>query len=142
MAELVDFAPIAVPDIAEQERQRRADFIQGLRECADFMERHPLIPTPYGHAINAFVNTKEQLAAIARSTSWAKGYDDNYFWLKKTFSGDITLEVNTNRERICRRVVVGTKVIPAQPEKVVEQVEWVCDEGLLSDVVNGTGESR
>jgi len=56
--------------------------------------------------------------------------------LVREFGGDVSLHVNAARSTVCRRVVTGTKVIPARPEHTVEEVEWVCeDQSLLADSV-------
>jgi hypothetical protein len=116
----------------DAENERRL-FIQGLRDLAVFLESHPAVPTPYSNDINVFVSTKEELATIARSSTWAKDVNDDYFWLVKRFVGNVSIQVNTTRDNVCRRVVVGQKVIPAQPERIVDDVQWECDDPLLSD---------
>jgi len=110
----------------------REEFINGLREVARFLERHPEMPTPTCPlTVNVFVDTKEELAALARFGPWQKKGDDNYFYFTRDI-GALSYDVNINRKKICHRVVVGTEVVPAQPEKIVEKVQWVCVEPLLA----------
>ena len=114
----------------------RKAFIQGLRACADFFEQHPTVNTPYCETINVFVGTRDGMAAHARASTWEKVYSDSWFMLCKEFGGGVTLEINTSRETVCRRIVTGTEVVPAQPERVVEKVEWICeDAALLAETV-------
>lgn len=115
----------------QQAAERRQAFIAGLRQLATFYEQQPAIEAPYGLMVNVSVSTRETMARYARLTSWAKRYLDAWFCLVKEFSGGVTLELNIERGHVCRRVVTGTKVVPAQPEQVVEEVEWVCDDALL-----------
>ncbi len=114
---------------------RRAAFIQALRGCASFLEQHPEIGMPVSTTMNVFVDEREEVAAVARMTTWEKVYTDNFFTLRKTFCEDLTFEINAPRTAVCRRVVKGTRVIPAKPEQIVEDVEWVCDEPLLAEEV-------
>jgi len=110
----------------------REEFIAGLREAADFLEAHPDLPHQESPIqINVFVNTKEELATLARMGSWQKGGDDNYFYLMRDV-GALRYDINIAREKICRRVVTGQEVIPAREEQIVEKVEWVCDEPLFA----------
>lgn len=112
----------------------RQDMIYGLRELADFLEGNPEVPVPYDVEVNVWLTTREEMAAVARvGGTWEKIFSFNYFMLKKAFgNGAVSFEVNTNREQVCRKIVTGTEVIPAQPEREVEKFEWVCDEPLLA----------
>jgi hypothetical protein len=108
-----------------------ADVSKGLRELADFLDAHPAIElsTPT-HLV--YVQSRELLADMARLGGWRKVYSDDYFHLSRMFAGDVELQVFTDRATVCRKVVTGTRVEPAKPEREVEIVEWVCDEPLLA----------
>lgn len=121
-----------------------ANFIQGLRDFADWLEAHPVLPpTLYGlpnGRILLFVKDKDQLAAAARWLGTCeKVVTEDWFSLVKTF-GPIALEALIERPQVCERVKIGEKVIPAQPERVlpaeperVEEVyEWQCPESILN----------
>ena len=110
---------------------KRAAFIQALRDCADFFEAHPSIRTPEGQTLNVWNCTKSELGSVAAISGWRKTYTDSLFYLTKMFSEDLMLEYNAPRETVCRKVVKGTKMIPAQPEREVEDVEWICDDVSL-----------
>ena len=118
----------------------RAQFVSALRELADFIEAHPSLPVPFtSMQANVFVSTKTQLAELARTPGvfWEKTVDNNYFWLRKRFGQlrdngyGASYDVNISRSEVCRKIVKGTRIVPAQPEHEVEEVEWVCDEPLL-----------
>lgn len=110
---------------------RRLTFIQSLRECADFLEAHPAIPVPQNVQLMTFLYTRAEMVALARVTSWQKVYSGDWFRLKKQFGDDLSLEIVTDRETVCRKVVKGSHLQPAQPERMVDDVEWVCDEPSL-----------
>ena len=124
--------------VSVEQDTRRAEVINGLRALADFLESHPAVPYPVCTRLNAFVATRDELAAVARhGAPWAKQSNEQYFWLSRVFAGDprypdLQLDINIDREQVCRKVVKGTKTIPAQPERTIEDVEWICDEALLA----------
>ena len=120
--------------------QERRDFIDGLRQVADFFEQHPSVPMPQSDmTINVFVSTREEMATIARVSKWDKIFDNNFFMLRKSFGPLLLLDVNAWRDVICKQVSKGTRIVPAKPEEVIpaqpereeEVFEWVCDEPLL-----------
>jgi hypothetical protein len=118
-----------------------AQFVQGLKELAEFYEAHPEVKLPYSPVFSIFSWNKEEAirdaVLCAHAFGYAeKSYSTDYFRMTKKFPGGISLEFCTDRQAVCTPVVVGTKVepahtIPAQkekfvPERVVEQVEWRC----------------
>ena len=85
--------------------------------------------------LNVFGVTKEQLQIFAKvAGKVSKSAFESVFYLRKGFSGDIHLDFNAERDQVCKRVVVGTKlipatserIVPAQPEHEEEIVEWNC----------------
>ena len=130
----------------------RAAYIDGLRQLADVLERHPGIPLPLAHDrpltfLFAREDARESLAAAARampSPSWEKSSSESeqnsWFDLHGRIAG-LRVELTAQRELVCTRVVTGTEdreveevVRPAETRKVVkpvEVVEWDCG-SLLS----------
>ena len=97
---------------------------------ADVLESHPDVPAPHGVQLDTFVDTREELATVARAYSrWEKGYNGDYMWLRVSFAGSVHIDVNIHRSLVCRKVVTGSH---EEPARVVEDVEWICDEPLLS----------
>lgn len=109
---------------------------QSLRELADFIESLSDIDLRDQRiTLIHYVTTREELAAIARVGSWSKQYDDSFFNIVKDFGNGIELQVYTDRANICRRVVTGQRIVeavPAQPERIEDIVEWVCDDAVLA----------
>ena len=110
---------------------RRTAFIQSLRDLATFLEEHPAVWAPQYVNINAFVNTREEVVAQARAASWEKVWNGDWFYLRKEFGPDLSLDVTADRGVVCRKVVTGTRVIEAQPEREVESYDWICDDASL-----------
>lgn len=117
------------------EAQERQAFVGGLRQLADFIEVHAELPLPMPSNHNAFVFDRVVLAAIARTAGvkWNKSPVGGYFALSVVFDGGTTYEVNIPRDQVCRKVITGTRVEPATPEREIETYEWVCDEPLLAN---------
>lgn len=134
-----DLQPLAIDtdrEAADRETARRFDFVKALRDLAAFIEEHPGVSCPRYVVMNVFVHTREEIAANARATGgWEKVYGDGWFYLRKSFGPDLVLDITTERETVCRKVVTGTRTVPATPEQQVEEYTWVCDEPLLSEAV-------
>lgn len=117
--------------------KERAEFVQGLRELAAFVERTQC-DVPAYHSVNVFV-TPDEYRRHARLASWRKYYmSDSYAVLRKAFVADVdfppvSLDVTTERSGVCRRVVVETRAVPEQiiPAHDEDVIEWVCGESLL-----------
>ncbi len=108
------------------------ELIDGLREFADFLEEHPEHPLFCGVQFDCFLKGKEELADVARTLGHAqKGGTRDYFYLRKKF-GPVAVDYNVSREQVCQRVVVGEKLIPAQPERIEEVIEWRCADAILA----------
>lgn len=113
----------------DAKRNERADYVTGLRQLATFIETHPDLPLP-GLPLTAIVcvETKEELATVARTAGvrWHKDGAGDYFALRGRFEGQHEYAVFIPRGEVCTAVVVGTKTIPAQPERTIDDVRWEC----------------
>ena len=118
----------------------REDFIQGLRECAIFLEQHSTVPIPPRVTLNVFGLSKETLSnALHNTGGWTKNAAGLFFYVQKTWGMDtIHLDLNIDRNQVCRRVVVGTILKPAVPEMLMDEVEWKCDESLFNESTTGS----
>ena len=87
---------------------------------------------------------RQVLADTARALGQCnKVYDDTNITVSRQFSEQVTLAVFAPRARICRRVVLGDRILPARilpataevriPASRVEIVEWRCDPLLPED---------
>lgn len=106
-----------------------------LRDLAAFLDAHPEVEvSDQSITVLKYVMERQELVEIARRGSWRKEFNRDYFELRQDFGNGIQLHVYIDRAKVCRRVVNGTRVvpaIPAQPERVEDIVEWVCDDTPL-----------
>lgn len=115
-------------------RMTPSEYVAGLREMADFFEAKPdLVPVWSPLIINVFAEDRDEFTSMSRQLGGhrTKGADDNFFEVKRTF-GHHTVSVNISRELVCERKVVGTRIVPAQPEATEEIFEWVCNDPVLA----------
>lgn len=125
-----------------KEQHRRLHFIQGLRAVATFYEENPNAWYDGMHlTLNMFVwgrAARKTLAETAKAFGQCnKVYDDTNITVSRQFSEQVTVAVFAPRAKVCRRIVVGARVLPARivaateevciPEARVDIVEWQCD---------------
>lgn len=75
-----------------------------------------------------------------RTTKDIDKADDGYYRLRVVGLKRMSLYIFAVKARVCRRVKVGTRIIPDQPEKVTPAIpeheepiyEWTCDEPILA----------
>jgi hypothetical protein len=143
---------IEATPITEAERQRRAEFVKGMRAYADALEANPeTLPLPYQgtdteiatyHFLYADDPRTELAAAVRalRGVKWDKDTrDDGYFDLIGRLHG-LRIRLSAYRKDVCERVVTGTsevtkkvkdpEALAAVPEievtETVEEVRWEC----------------
>ena len=125
-----------------------AEFVQGLKELAEFYESHPEVDLPerklsiyyFAYSAQDKILARDKMIATARAMGHAsKDYAGDYFFLRKEFSGGVELAACISRETVCEPVVVGyvdepEKVIPEQvvPARRVPKIEWACGKSLLA----------
>lgn len=117
-------------------------FVKDLRKLADLYEKHPEMEAPYLGTQYAFVRDRAALIATAKELAYLKpkkSYGGDYFMLEIPIGPNVTLAYAIDRQKICERIQVGTKIVEvaAQPAieahtKEVPQYEWKCTEALLS----------
>lgn len=123
-----------------------------LKRMADLILAYPEVPMRQGFSnITASIRlylfsyddethgeVKNTLATLARNikkhAKVEKKFSDFDFELviKPREDSRVTLKLTAHRDAVCTKKVVGTKVIPALPSRVVDVVEWEC-EPLLKD---------
>jgi hypothetical protein len=114
--------------------EKQAEFVRGLRELADWLEASPEWIGGYWNALRVddFVDTQDEFRAKARLLGGERRKDavGNYLSVERFF-GPHRVAVNVSREKVCERVVVGTREVPAEPARVEEIVEWRCEPSIL-----------
>jgi hypothetical protein len=114
-----------------------------LRESADLFERLPDsidVGTYSGETIR--VKTKHDFLAAMRALPglWNKCAGGNIIWVYRHLPKGGYIDITVDRDQVCEKVVTTKTVpatpevvIPAEPEKVVEVIEWRCPESLLGE---------
>lgn len=129
---------------------KHTEFVQGLRNAADFFEARPELGIPSsdplyfrfpGNINGKSVDTKEGLAEFVRIVGGKidKKVDDSFFQLIANRDG-FTVTALAYRSGVCEKVVVGEKLVEGRPaeyrEATVDHMEpvyeWKCPT-LLSD---------
>ena len=107
---------LEVDDMMNEQQLRS----RGLRELADFHDAHPDFPIE-GITVRMYQCYPKDLAAAARMLAPAKkSIDekaDGYVNFTRWF-GDVKMVVFGSKERMCKRVQIGTKEVPV--------FEWQC----------------
>jgi hypothetical protein len=130
------------------EQRRRRHFIEGLQAVAKFYEENPDAYYDGMHlTLNMYVwggAARKTLAETARAFGQCdKIYDDKNVAVSRQFSEKVTVSVFAPRAKVCRRVVLSERMLPARivpgteevriPAALVEIVEWQCDPLLPGD---------
>lgn len=118
-------------------------FVSALRAVADFMEQHPALVAPQIPYLCAYNVEAEALKAMAMvpGIHKEKEYSGDSFYLKAQIPYDAEDGVSTvnliyqgARSGVCKRKVVGTKVVPEEyvpgytrAQYTEEIVEWECE---------------
>lgn len=130
--------------LTETQQHERTEFIAGLREMADWYESRPELRAPdYIDPFTFFARNKEHFLELRRAADLHHKEESCGEWLcfNKRCRGKVRLQITIEKEKTCRRVKVGERVlpavpehtVPAQPERVEEVYEWRCDEPLLAN---------
>ncbi len=124
--------------------QERTALIQGMRDCADWLEQSPQFNIAYYASVDVQLQLKSyddgqnQLANFARSGHIEKDVigaaPNESIRLTKRFGPYVKAWDAVNRVEVCERVVVGTRIVEASPEYVIparpqheeEIIEWKC----------------
>ena len=114
----------------------REEYIQGLRDAADFFESRSDLPVPnLGETMMIFERSLS--SAKERSIQMApceKVYTESFFHLERKF-GPHTVSVTWRRDEVCERKQVGTKHVPAYVVEAHEEpvYEWDCSKPILGN---------
>lgn len=119
----------------------------GLRAFADWLEQNPEVEA-YEPKILLQADTRADVVALTHKLPGMVEKDElgPYFTITARF-GLLTVWAAVAREQVCRRVITGKRVIPAEvipavaakpavtvPEHEEDIVEWKCDPLLASAI--------
>lgn len=119
----------------EIEREHRQDYIQGLRDLADWLEDTPSATVPVYQSVYVYLSSKEHAVQLAKEAgSIRKNYEDSRLVLEKRFGHTIRYKANVTRDKVCtiKEVKQVEKEVAHYPQpiyvkQVVEEIEWECD---------------
>jgi hypothetical protein len=112
----------------------REEVLDGLAALVEFLREHPQVPLPNVSLRQHFFTKTEIIQAVVGSGKWEKEYSGDYLTMVKRF-GPVEFTLQTYRDQVCERKVVGTKHHEARlvPEWEEELVEWECSEPVLKE---------
>ena len=123
--------------LSEGQRQEREEFIQGLRDLADWYENSTEVKAPWYHGVSIYLTDKDEARAVAKSSEGGidKIYMDGDLTLRKEFGSIIRFSARADRKDVCTAKVVGTEEVevpdysvPTPTKKEVREIiEWECD---------------
>jgi hypothetical protein len=127
----------------DEEAVERAEWVDGLRQLATFIEEHPDFTLPTCASVVVLVTemppeqARAEMARLARQLGNAeKNTYGDWFEVARKF-GPHSLDINAYRQQICERVVVGTETVevadPNAPKVTItrDKVEWKCPPSIL-----------
>jgi len=129
-------------EVSDQEV--REDFINSLRELADWLEQTPTAPVPYYNSIGVHLSTKEDAIELAKNANGIeKSYTEDHLSLVKKFGHIIRYRAIVNRNKVCTvkskrtelREVDDYSQVP-KVTKEIEVIEWDCDPLLAGNGLN------
>lgn len=113
---------------------QRDEYVAGLRELADYLETTELdMQYEESLRIDLFTWSEDQFAEQSRKLGGfrEKVVEGAYAIVRRNF-GPHKIEVNIPRNKVCRCVQVGERVVPATEERVEPVYEWECPEGFTA----------
>jgi hypothetical protein len=135
--------------LSNPEQHRRRQFIEGLRAVARFYEDNPDAWYDGIHlTLNMYIWGREAREILARSVralgSCIKTYDDTNITVSRKFSDQVTLSFFAPRAKVYRRIILGTRILPARtvpasgevhlPATTEQVVAWTCDPLLQEEL--------
>lgn len=121
----------------------KTEYVAALRELTDFVESKPFsdsLKWSWGTELNFFIYDKEEFAKVCLALgSFKKESNDAFTSAKLELPLGAKINVYGDKNEICEKVVVGKRIVPAQPAKTVPAVEeheedvfeWKCPESFL-----------
>lgn len=131
----------------------RLEYVAALRELADYIVTHELPDTIEGywsHQVNdtfspftlyISARNKRDFGTLCASLgSFEKVVTDYSTGAEVKLPGGMKVHVSISREQVCKRVVVGTKIVPAKEEEIIpaepeheeDIVKWECPESFIA----------
>jgi hypothetical protein len=134
----------------EHQQEHRQEFVDNLRELADFLEKNPNLIPWGGFSCYRSARTIDEFATLIKGTggTWEKSVDEIDMEMTQLF-GPHRVTVYVPRGEICERVQTGTRTetVPDPDYEVptiIQEVpvyEWVCPPSVLGKAKTAMGEN-
>lgn len=132
---------------------KKQEYVDALRELANYVEAKDFPDTITGwwsterrdvfDPFTLYINARNPIdfgTLCSSLGSFEKVVTDYSTGAEVKLSSGMKVHVSISREQVCRKKVVGTKIvpakeeeiIPAEPEREVEIVEWECPESFIA----------
>jgi hypothetical protein len=120
---------------------QQEDTVKGLREFADWLEQASIPEDTRLSAgpIYLFCDSTEGFSQTVKALgACSKSAEGSYLNATKSF-GDIRLQATVEREKACKRIKTGTRIVeatpaftvPSQEEHLEDIFEWECPPSFL-----------
>jgi hypothetical protein len=120
---------------SKMENEERKAYLNGFKKMIEFLEDHPDLPISSSYcSFLSYQWDKDELTRLVKLLgSCDKEYSEHYFTISKSF-GPIKYGFQTSREKVCERIVIGKKIVPARPAQLIPEepaheediVKWEC----------------
>jgi hypothetical protein len=104
-----------------------------IEMLADALSQVTSVELSRYHSYDMWVTIEDARAIMGDIPGdWVKEYQGDYVIYTKTFGNniwpnpDVTFRLTVSRDQVCTRKEVGTKIIPASPQREVPIYEWEC----------------
>jgi len=122
----------------------RQQYVDSLREFADFLEMHPKLDLPSTQKMYVFPTTEQMETYAHEMGKCRKSACETYFNLTRDFLPALQYEPTWYRNQVCERVIVGQQEVTEDIVEVVGQrkvvkdvVEWKCPKVLAPKLTEG-----
>ena len=100
--------------------EQRASTLAGLQAAVNWFREHPEIPLENWFSFISYDNSKENLQDVAVAAPYVEKYaDEHSYRLTVPFGETVKAQFYSQREKVCTKKLVGTKIVPAKAEEVV-----------------------
>lgn len=126
------------------------EYVAALRELADFVESRDFPDTWKGIYVDYTFNAPKLYVSVAAKEdfgrfaaalgSFEKIRTEYSTGMSRTLPLQANITITADREVVCTKIITGIRVLPAEPERIVEAlpertediVKWVCPESFVS----------
>lgn len=106
---------------------KNRELIDGLRQAADFLEARPDFPKLGKQCLRLYVFARDAKPILKEAArlfgAFEKRFTNNYFELRRTINATVEIEVFTDRDAVCKKIVTWECSDDESLLKLIEQAE-------------------